>query len=203
MHLGKFLFLIAVLVLLFIPLLFLIPRETAVSPEDWETGEYSLSNAIKVLRAIDKAESEQEKGESEILREVELTESELNDYFAYRIDVEQQDVMRELRLKLFKKNRIEGKIFIDLRGQDLPKILRPEMTLYFKCKLQIKQKKVRFSLKSLYLENQSVQPAVLDLIIFIASKITGVEPWSIGDWFDLPYGIKDIKTYDKRVVFFY
>jgi len=193
----------AVFALLFIALFLLIPRETLISPEQPDAEKYSISKALKVLRAIEKAEQEKEPNKGGKLREIELTEDELNSYIAFRIDVEQEEIMRELQLKFLEKNRIEGKIFVDLRGQNLPKILNPEMNIFFEGMLEIEEGKARLNLKKLFLENQSVQPAVLDLIIFIASKIEGTEPWSISDWFDLPYRIKDIKTHKGKAAFYY
>ena len=83
--------------------------------------DYSLPEALKVLEAIDKMESEQSKGDKDSLKKIVITEKELNSYIAYRIETEKEEIMKELRLKLFKKNKIEGKVLIDLRGQKIPK----------------------------------------------------------------------------------
>lgn len=57
------------------------------------------------------------------IRKIVITESELNSYIAYRIETEKEKIMKEFRLKLYKKNRIEGKVLVDLRGQKIPKFL--------------------------------------------------------------------------------
>jgi len=44
---------------------------------------------------------------------------------------------------------------------------------------------------------------VLDLIILIASRIDKIEASSINDWYALPYGIKDVKTYRGKAAFYY
>lgn len=165
---------------------------------------YSLEEALKVLRLIEKVQEEQLEGGSRAPRHVTVTESELNSYIAFRIDREEEKVLRELRFKLFDKNRIEGKVVVDLReSQDLPKFFKPNMTFYMGGELEVRDGKVRLNLKDLFLEHQRIQPMVLDLAIFLGSKILNSEPWSIQDWWDLPYGIKGIRTFRGRAVFTY
>lgn len=170
-------------------------------PQD--STDYSLQEALKVINLIEKIQLEQLEKKSSELRNVVVSENEFNSYIAYRIDVEKEEVMKELRLKMFDNNKIEGKIMVDLRKQKLPKILKPLMSFYFGGKLEVKDDSVRINLDDLFLENQRIQPAVLDLVIFIGSKITGSEPFSISDWWFLPYGIKDIKTQKGQVTFYY
>jgi hypothetical protein len=165
--------------------------------------EYSLQDALKVVGYIERLQEEQLIEYSGPQREIELTESELNAYFAYLIDVDREEVMKELRLKLFEDNKIEGKIFIDLKGQKLPKILRSEMNFYFGAKLDIKEKKVRINIDKLFLEDQEINKVILDMVIFVASKINGTESGSISDWYVLPFGIEDIRTKRGKAVFFY
>jgi len=165
--------------------------------------DYSLPEAQKVLKAIEKIEREQSSGNKDSLKKIVITESELNSYIAYRIETEKEEVVKELRLKLFKGDKIEGKVLIDLRGQEIPKFLRPQMTLYFEVKLEVKEGIVRFDFKDLFIEEQRVQLMTVDLIIYIGSKIKNTESWSINDWFELPYGIKDVETLRRKVAFYY
>jgi hypothetical protein len=171
--------------------------------DDFDKRLYSLQEVERVFRLIGQIQNEQSEPNQGRLRQVSVTESELNSYIAYRIEVERSEIMKELRLKLFKKNKIEGKIYIDLRGQELPDLLRPEMNLYFSGILETKENNVRLDLKSLYLEDQAIQPIVLDAVIYFGSKIQGMEPFSMSDWFELPYGIKDVETEKGRAVFYY
>ena len=164
---------------------------------------FSIKEVEKVLGLIAQIQKKQLEPHQGKLREVAVTENELNSYIAYRIEVEKSDVMKELRLKLFEKNKIEGKIYIDLRGQELSDLLRPEMNLYFGGTLGTKDGMVRLDLKSLYLEDQPIQPKILDAVIYFGSKIQGMEPFSMNDWFELPYGMKDVKTEKGRAVFYY
>ena len=165
--------------------------------------DYSLPEARKVLKAIDKMESEQSRGDKDSLKKIVITEKELNSYIAYRIETEKEEIMKELRLKLFKRNKIEGRVLIDLRGQKIPEFIRPQMTLYFGGKLKVKKGRARLDIKDLFLEDQRVKPTILDVILNITSKINKTEASSMNDWHELPYGIKDIKTNRHKATFYY
>jgi hypothetical protein len=164
---------------------------------------YSLPEAQKVLKAIDKVEAASLKPRTGPLREITITESELNSYIAYRIDTEHEEIMKELRLKLFENNRIEGKIHVDLRGQKIPQFIRPEMDFYFSADLLVDDGKVKVDLKELFLGDEPIQPSILDLVIAISARLNKTEATSINDWYELPYGIKEIKTYNGKAVFYY
>lgn len=165
--------------------------------------DYSLPEARKVLKAIEKMENEQSRGDKDSLKKIVITEKELNSYIAYRIETENEEIMKELRLKLFKRNKIEGKVLIDLKGQKIPEFIRPQMTLFFGGKLEVKKGKARLNIKDLFLEDQRLKPTILDVILNIASKIKDMEVSSMNDWYDLPYGIKDIKTNRHKATFYY
>jgi len=168
-----------------------------------ETRNYSLQEALKVINALNRIKAAQIQENRGALRQIVITESELNSYIAYRIEAEKEQIMKELYLKLFEENKIEGKIFIDLTGQEIPKALQPQMTFYFAGKLQIENARVKLDIKKLFLEEQSIPVLVLDLVIYISSKLEGMEASSINDWYELPYGIKDIKTQPGKAVIFY
>jgi len=164
---------------------------------------YSLVEAQKVLNAIDKLILETQQPWSGSWREILITESELNSYIAYRIEAEKEEIMKGLMLKLFEMNKIEGKIHIDLRGQNIPQFIRPEMDVYFAADLVVADGKVKVNLKEIFLGDQPIQPFVIDLIIAISAKLDKVEASSINDWYELPYGIKDIKTQKGSAIFYY
>ena len=121
-----------------------------------DKSNYSLQEALKVLKLIEKIQIEQLEEGRDDLSKVVVTESELNSYIAYRIETEKEEIVKELRLKLFNENKIEGKILIDLRGQKLPKLLRPQMNLYFGAKVEVKDGNVRMAIKELFLEEQPI-----------------------------------------------
>jgi hypothetical protein len=165
--------------------------------------KYSLAEAQKVLKAIDKVEAATGQPWSGPLREIVIIDSELNSYIAYRIETEKEEIMKELRLKLFDNNKIEGKIHVDLRGQKTPPFIRPEMDFYFAADVLVSSGKVKLDLKELFLEDQPIQPWIIDLIIAISARISNTEASSINDWYELPYGIKDIKTQKGIATFYY
>jgi hypothetical protein len=164
---------------------------------------YSLAEAQKVLRAIAKIEAESPQPWDGPPRPVTVTESELNSYIAYRIETEKEEIMKELRLKLFRDNRIEGKIHIDLRGRDIPSYIRPEMDVFFAADVLVNDGAVKIDLQKLFLGDEPIPPLIIDLVIAVSAKLSGQEPTSISDWYELPFGIKDIKTEKGKATFFY
>jgi hypothetical protein len=162
-----------------------------------------MTEAVKVLDLIEKIQQDQIEKATGSKKNVVVSESELNSYIAYRIDTENEEIMKVLKLKLFDKNKIEGMIQIDLRGQKLPKILRPQMTLLFEANFKVKDRSIQFNIKKLYIGQQPVPTVTLDLINFIAGKIQGYEVAGINDWYELPYGIIDVKTIRGTAVFYY
>lgn len=164
---------------------------------------YSKQEVEKVLRLIEQIQKEKMKSETGGSKKVTVTESELNAYIAHRIETEGSEVLKELRVKIYKKNRIEGKIYVDLRGQDLPKIFRPEMNFYLDGTIEVKEGLARLKLDSIYLEKQKIRPEMLNMVIYIGSKSQGTEPFRLDDWFELPYGIKNIESANGIATFYY
>jgi hypothetical protein len=175
----------------------------SVSAFSFSIQDYSLSEALKVLKAIEEIQSQQQAGENGPLKKIAVTESEFNSYIAYRIEKEGAKALKELHFKFFKGNKIEGKALIDLRGQKIPKLLRPEMTFFFGGKLDVENGKARFDMKDLFLEGRRVQLMIIDLVLTIQARIENKEPTSINDWYELPYGIKNIEVQNGRAVFYY
>jgi len=167
------------------------------------TPAYSLQEARKVLAAIDRIEAETQQPWAGPLRSFTVSESEFNSYIAYRIENEQEEIMKELRLKLFDNNKIEGKIHIDLRGQDIPRFIRPEMDVFFAADLLAANGQAKIDMKELFLGDEPIRPMILDLVIAISARLNNVKATSISDWYELPYGIKEIKTEKGKATFFY
>jgi len=165
--------------------------------------EYSLKEALKVVNLIDVIQRTQLEKEDDATRYVILTEDELNSYIAHRIKLEQEETLRELRLKMYDNNHTEWKIMLDLEGAKLPNVLKPQMTFYLGGILEVEEGYVRLDLKDLYLGDKRIQVSVFELVISIGSKIIGSEPFSMSDWWELPYGIKDIKTQKGKAAFYY
>lgn len=164
---------------------------------------YNLEEAQKVLRAIDKIKAESPQAWAGPLREIEVTESELNSYIAYRIEEEREEIMKVLRVKLFPDNKVEGMIHVDLRGQKAPSYIRPEMDIFFAADLLVSNLGVKVDMKKLFVGNEPIQPYILDVIIAISAALQKTEATSLNDWYELPYGIKDVKILKGKAVFYY
>ena len=174
------------------------PRNTYPALRDESPG-----GAEKVLKAIDKVQAESRQPWNGQLREIEVTEPELNAYIVYRLEKDHEEIMKELQLKLFPGNRIEGKIHVDLRGQKVPSFIRPEMDIFFAADLLVSGRTVKVDMKQIFVENQPIQPYVIDLIIAVSAALDKTPATSINDWYELPYGIRDVRTRKGRAIFYY
>lgn len=185
--------------------LFLVPVLLAAfcQKEPAATAAYSLEDARKVFAAIDKITADTQQSWNGPPRSITITESEFNSYIAYRIESEKEEIMKELRLKLLPENRIEGKVHIDLRGQDVPRFIRPEMDVYFAAKLLSNNGQAKVDIQELFLGDEPIKPFLLDTVIAISARLNNEKATSINDWYELPYGIKEIKTEDGKATFYY
>jgi len=183
-------------VLPFLLLLLVLSARAELSPQVKE-------DARKVLEILDRIQVDQGLASGRPSRTVVVSERELNAYIAYRIETEREEIMKELRLKLLPNNRVEGKIFIDLSGQRIPGFLKSNMNVYFAGTLETEGPKVRVRFESLFLEEQRIQTALLDLIIRAVSQAEKTEAVSIEDWYDLPYGIRKMETRAGELVVSY
>ena len=156
-------------------------------------------DALKVIRFLDRIAADSLMKIAAKPGRMDFTESEFNAYIACRIETEKEPIMKELRLKLFDQNRIEGKIFIDLRGRKIPAVLKPQMNLYFEGVFTTKNEQVRLDLRKLFLDGQRVPNFLLDMIIYVASKLGKTDAGGINDWYGLPLGVKDLRTAPGRV----
>jgi len=165
-------------------------------------ASYSFEEALKVLELIEKVNSESENDYSGPLRKVVVSESELNSYLAFRLEQE-EDVLKELILKLFDENRIEGKILLRFKKTGFSLMLKPEMVFYFSGTIKVKEEAARLDIDKLFFNKEPVEPLLLDTVIYLASKIQGTENTGLSDWYELPYGIKDVRIEKGRAVFYY
>lgn len=158
------------------------------------------ADARKVLQVIEMIRTESGSAPPLRPRSVAVSERELNAYIAYRIDTEDGDILKDLRLKLFAGNRIEGLAVIDLRERKLPAFIKPMMNITFAGVVESQPGKARVRFESLYLEQQRIQTALLDMIISTVAELEGTEPVRLDDWYELPYGILGLETQQGRLV---
>jgi hypothetical protein len=158
------------------------------------------ADAQKVLQAIERIRAASGAEPSGRPRSVVVSERELNAYIIYRIETEKEDILKDLRLKLFAGNRIEGLAVIDLRDRKLPAFIKPMMNITFAGVVESQPGKARVRIESLYLEQQRIQTALLDLVISTVSELEGTEPVRLDDWYELPYGIIGLETRQGSLV---
>lgn len=164
---------------------------------------YSRAEAGKVFEAIGHIQSAVKPPPDGKLRRIMIAETEFNAYIAYRIEHEKSKVLEKLELKFFAGDKLEGRFLINLSGQDLPKILNSVMDIYFTAVLEAKNGRARLNMKKIMINGQPVQTMVIDLVLAIASRLEPLEISSMSDWYELPYGIEDIRVHNGRAAFFY
>ncbi len=157
----------------------------------------------KVIQTLARIEEDSLRRRSGAPRRLEFSESEFNSYIAYRIGTEKAEAMKELRLRLFEGNRIEGQVLIDLSGQNLPAGLKPRMHLNFEALFRTENGRIKVDLRQLFLEGQAVPIPVFDAIIAFAAKIGKSDPGSFNDWYELPNGLMNLRTEAGRVLVYY
>ena len=164
--------------------------------------EYSKEEALKVLGLIDGILEDQVSGHPST-QEVTLTDGELNSYIAHRIKMEKPEVLKKLNLKFQNDKNIEGHVLLSFKGKRIPRFLQKEMDVFFSGRLEILDNRVRLVTREIFLGGQKIQLSLLKTAIGIASKLQGQELTGLDDWYDLPFGIKDIQTHSGYVVFYF
>jgi len=160
-------------------------------------------DALKVQKELDRIEADHFPGKTGPMKSIQITETELNAWMAYRLEEQKEDVLRELVLKLFADNRIEGKAFVDLSKAHLPLGLKPRMNLYFSARVIVQAGAAKVEFEKLFIEGQPVSMILLDLMITVSSELGKSDAGSIKDWIVLPYGLKDLRGEPGRVRLYY
>lgn len=129
-----------------------------------------------------------------------FTEEQLNAWIACRLADENEPYVKSAVFKLLGGNKVEGRVAIDLGRAQAAGVLPPKQDLLLAARFETKEGMIRITLDSLYLGTQSIAPAFLDLVIGAVSRLQGVEPTSLKDWYDLPPGVVGLETGPGRVV---
>lgn len=160
------------------------------------------ADALKVFRAI---ETIQEAGPPPAggLRRISVSERELNAYIVFRIESEKEEMMKELSLKLLDGQKLEGKFVLDLSGAKISSLLPDRATFYFAARLEAADGKARIRLDKLFLEQQPIQPVVIDIILLFASRKDNSVPSSLNEWIDLSIGIRELRVDKERLTALY
>jgi len=160
------------------------------------------AKAAGVLGALKKIEAERGRP-APALRSLMFTEAEFNAYIVCRLDAENEPFVKAAEFKLLADNEVEGRITIDLSGQRIAGLLPQRQDLLFSARFETRDGMIKINMEKLFLGTQPIMPAVVDLIIGIVSRLQGVEPTSLQDWYDLPPGVLKLETRPGRVLVFY
>jgi len=136
-------------------------------------------------------------------RRLTFTEAEFNAWIACRLADENEPYVKSAEFKLLAGDRVEGRIAIDLGRAQASGVLPQKQALLFAARFETKEGMIRITMDSLYLGTQSISPAFVDLVIGVVSRLQGVEPTSLKDWYDLPPGVLRLETRPGRVVVVY
>jgi hypothetical protein len=133
----------------------------------------------------------------------EFSEAELNAYLAWRLEQSKEDLLRDVRLKLYPDNRVEGWIDLDFRGRDIPPWIKERINLYFEGTLEVQPGQARFAFHKLFLEKEPMPMMMLDMIIYLASQMGKTDAQGVEDWQTLPAAVQDIRTGQARLTVWY
>lgn len=136
-------------------------------------------------------------------RSLTFSEAELNAYAACRVEAEGGPYVKAAEFKLLAGDRIEGRIAIDLGKPQASGIMAQKQDLLFAARVDTEDGKIRITMDKLYLGTQAIAPAFVEVIIGVVSRLQGVEPTSLNDWYDLPRGVLRLESRPGQVVIIY
>jgi hypothetical protein len=134
-------------------------------------------------------------------RSLIFSEDELNAYAACRL--EHEPYVKAALLKLLAGDKIEGRITIDLGKPQASGLVQQKQDLLFAARVETRDGKIRINMDSLYLGTQAISPAFIDVVIGVVSRLQGVEPTTLKDWYDLPPGVLRLESRPGKVVVIY
>jgi hypothetical protein len=136
-------------------------------------------------------------------RSLTFSEPEFNAYLACRLADENEPNVKAAEFKLLAANKFEGHITLDLGKPQASGLLPQKQDLLFAGRFETSDGKIRIDLASLFLGTQPIAPAFVDVIIEVVSRLQGVKPTSLKDWYDLPLGVLRLETKPGQVVVIY
>jgi hypothetical protein len=136
-------------------------------------------------------------------RSLTFTEPEFNAYIACWLADENEPFVRLAEFKLLAGNKYEGHIAIDLGKPQASGLVPQKQDLLFAGTFETREGQIKVALDKLFIGAQAISPAFVDLIIEVASRLQGVRPTTLKDWYDLPPGVLRLETQPGRVVVIY
>ena len=136
-------------------------------------------------------------------RSAEVTERELNAYIAYRLAQEKASLCNQLTVDLLDHNHVHGRIRFDAQRLKVDTLIGEDLDFDFKGVVVTRNGAARIDLIALALNGQPVKPQVLDFVIHTAALVYRTESSGIGDWYELPNGIKRIGIVEDKAILYY
>lgn len=161
------------------------------------------ADALSVYKVIAVIETADPLPAGRPLRRAEISERELNAYIDFRRRDERWDMMEDLKLKLLDGQKLEGLFVLNLAGTSFASWLPDRATFLFAARLESASGKARIQLDKLYVGQQPIQPAVINLILMFASQKNSDVVSSLDEWVDLPIGIRELRTEKEKLTAFY
>ena len=159
------------------------------------------AKAAPVFAALAKIQSEPASAPGS--RRLTFSEAEFNAYVACRLADESEAYVKSAEFKLLAKDRVEGHVAIDLGKAQTSGVLPQKQDLLFTAGFETREGKIRITMDKLFLGTQPISPAFVDIVIGVVSRLQGVEPTTLGDWYDLPAGVLRLETQPGKVVIIY
>jgi len=172
----------------------------------WGQNNFSQEDQAKVqkvLQIIERLEKEALVPQPRPWKEVVLTEEELNAYIAYRLKTDRVEMLQDLQIKLLDNNLIEGKAIFDLSGENLPDFVPRMAVVFFSTVFRVEGGRIHFDFKKIFLGPQEISVDFVSEMIKQIAIAHQATPQGLNRSYDLPFGIKDIKSRKGLAIFYY
>ncbi|HOF82987.1 MAG TPA: hypothetical protein PK207_07020 [Candidatus Aminicenantes bacterium] len=160
-------------------------------------------DAARLQSALDLIERNRAARAALPMRSLAFSEKELNAWVAVLIESDRDGILRELALKLFEENRVEGKAFVDAGGVSLPFGLKPRLNIFFSGRVTVLDGAAKIALDKLFFEGQPVSVVLLDAVIAAAAAMNKSGASSINDWVALPPGLRNLRSREGVLLLYY
>jgi len=157
----------------------------------------------KILQLIEKLEKEALEPQPRPLKEIVLTEEELNAYVAYRLRTDRVEMLQDLQIKLLDNNLIEGKAVFDLSGENLPDFVPRTAVVFFSTVFRVEGGRIHFDFKKIFLGTQELSIDFVSEMIKQIAIAHQAPPEGLNRSYALPFGLKDIKSRKGLAIFYY
>ncbi|MBU4318974.1 MAG: hypothetical protein KKF30_17095 [Proteobacteria bacterium] len=158
-------------------------------------------DALKVKHLLGTIETKPSRPDGKELA-AEVSEKELNAYIVYRLAQEKNTLVKSLNVHLLDHNQVGGKVRFNPEQLNMGFFFGEDLNFDFKGILHTRTGSARVDLTDLQLYGQPIDPKILDSILKTVGP-DGTSSGGLGDWYELPKGIKRIITQRGKAVVYY